>query len=452
MNDNLSNLKEISVSELSALLKRYIEEGFTYVKIKGELGRVSRPASGHIYFDLKDERSVLACIVWRNTKKVESEFIKEGLEVSAIGKLTTFSGQSRYQLIVSGIAPAGAGSMMAMLEKRKKGFIEEGLFDSKRKKVLPFLPKVIGVVTSETGAVFSDILNRLNERFPRRVILWPVPVQGKGSAEKIAEAIIGFNSLVGTRDVPRPDLLIVGRGGGSLEDLWCFNEEIVVRAVAQSEIPVISAVGHETDTTLIDYVSDVRAPTPTAAAEIAVPERKKLLEKIEDLGERLSRPVFLKINQEGKNLYQISKRMENIKYILADYVQRFDILAIRFPNILIHYIQKKKEQLLIIKTSVIEADIFSKDLMAKHSSLKALGKQLNQQINSLLRNKKNMLINVSRLHNSLSYRRTLSRGYTIVRDKEMKLLRNKVEATKEKFLNIEFEEGLLSVEVSEDKR
>ena len=286
MNDNLSNLKEISVSELSALLKRYIEEGFTYVKIKGELGRVSRPASGHIYFDLKDERSVLACIVWRNTKKVESEFIKEGLEVSAIGKLTTFSGQSRYQLIVSGIAPAGAGSMMAMLEKRKKGFIEEGLFDSKRKKVLPFLPKVIGVVTSETGAVFSDILNRLNERFPRRVILWPVPVQGKGSAEKIAEAIIGFNSLVGTKDVPRPNLLIVGRGGGSLEDLWCFNEEIVVRAVAQSEIPVISAVGHETDTTLIDYVSDVRAPTPTAAAEIAVPEREKLLEKTGILGKR----------------------------------------------------------------------------------------------------------------------------------------------------------------------
>ena len=215
MNDNLSNLKEISVSELSALLKRYIEEGFTYVKIKGELGRVSRPASGHIYFDLKDERSVLACIVWRNTEKVDSEFIKEGLEVSAVGKLTTFSGQSRYQLIVSDIAPAGAGSMMAMLEKRKKGFIEEGLFDSKRKKVLPFLPQVIGVVTSETGAVFSDILNRLNERFPRRVILWPVSVQGKGSAEKIAQAIIGFNSLVGTSDVPRPDLLIVGRGGGS---------------------------------------------------------------------------------------------------------------------------------------------------------------------------------------------------------------------------------------------
>ena len=451
MSDNLSNLKEFSVSQLSTLLKKYIEEGFTFIKIRGELGRVSRPASGHIYFDLKDERSVLACIIWRNTKNVESEFIKEGLEVSAVGKLTIFSGQSRYQLIVSDIAPAGAGSMMAMLEKRKKKFIEEGLFDSKRKKVLPFLPKVIGVVTSETGAVFSDILNRLNERFPRHVILWPVPVQGKDSSEKIAEAIIGFNSIIDGRDFPRPDLLIVGRGGGSLEDLWSFNEEIVVRAVSQSKIPIISAVGHETDTTLIDYVADRRAPTPTAAAEIAVPERKKLLEKTNDLGERLIRPIFSKINQDWKNLDQIGKRLENIKYILADYIQRFDISVVRFPDILINYIQKKKEQLLLIKTSVIEVDAIGKDLLVKSSLLKALGKDLSQQINDLVRNKKNMLFNYSRLHDSLSYKRTLSRGYTIVRDKKMKLVRNKGAATEEKILNIEFEEGLLAVKVSELK-
>ena len=234
MVNELTNLKEFSVSELSAVIKRYVEEGFSLIKVKGELGRVSRPASGHIYFDLKDDRSVLACVAWRTTKISQTKFLEEGLEVIAIGKLTTFSGQSRYQLIVSNVFPAGTGALMLMLEKRKEKLLKEGLFDKEKKKPLPFLPEVIGVVTSETGAVFSDILHRLKERFPSKVIIWPVPVQGVGSAEKIAEAISGFNLFVNSKQGPRPDLLIVGRGGGSLEDLWCFNEEIVVRAVAES--------------------------------------------------------------------------------------------------------------------------------------------------------------------------------------------------------------------------
>ncbi len=449
MTDELTNLKEFSVSELSTVLKRYVEEGFPFIKVRGELGRVSRPASGHIYFDLKDDRSVLAGVVWRTTKMAQSKFMEEGLEVVAVGKLTTFSGQSRYQLIVSNIFPAGTGALMAVLEKRKEQLAKEGLFDTAKKKPLPFLPEIIGVVTSETGAVFRDILHRLKERFPRQVIIWPVPVQGDGSAEKIAEAIAGFNSLVNHGKCPRPDLLIVGRGGGSVEDLWCFNEEIVVRAVAHSQIPIISAVGHETDTTLIDYAADIRASTPTAAAEIAVPELRKLCEKIDDLGERLIRPMILKLEHERKNIKHIRKSMENVKYVLAEYVQRFDILIIRFPNILRNYIQKRKEQLLQLNMSSLDLSFLEKDLHEKGKLLKDLGKVLDKQVTDVLLDKKNVLLSHSRLHDTLNYKRTLLRGYTIVRNKDMKLVRTKDRATKEKNLNIEFHEGFVEVEVKE---
>ena len=449
MTDELTNLKEFSVSEISGVLKRHVEEGFPLVKVRGELGRVSRPASGHIYFDLKDDRSVLASIIWRTTKIIQSEFVEEGSEIIAVGKLTTFSGQSRYQLIVSNIFPAGTGALMAMLDKRKEQFLKEGLFEKDKKKPLPFLPEIIGVVTSETGAVFKDILHRLRERFPRRVIIWPVPVQGEGSAEKIAEAITGFNLLLKSSKSPRPDLLIVGRGGGSLEDLWCFNEEIVVRAVAQSDIPIISAVGHETDTTLIDYVADVRAPTPTAAAEIAVPELKNLLSKIDDFGGRLKRPVFLRLENIRKNMTHVKKSMENVKYILSEYIQRFDILIVRFPNILRIYLQKKKEQLFQMRVAVLDLDFVKRDLKTKHRLLKDLGKVLNQRIEAVHKSKNNMLFSHSRLHDSLSYKRTLSRGYAIVRDKNMKLVRNKDGAVKEKHLHIEFDEGFIAVEVKE---
>ena len=448
MAGELTNLKEFSVSELSGVLKKYVEEGFSFIKVRGELGRVSRPTSGHIYFDLKDERSVLAGVVWRTTT-IQPEYIKEGLEVIAVGKLTTFSGQSRYQLIVTNISPAGAGALMAMLKKRKEEFLKEGLFDKDKKKPLPFLPEVIGVVTSENGAVFRDILHRLHERFPRHVIIWSVPVQGHGSAEKIAEAIIGFNLLAGTKTCPKPDVLIVGRGGGSLEDLWCFNEEVVVRAVANSEIPIISAVGHETDTNLIDYVADVRAPTPTAAAEYAVPEIKKLLEKIDDFGTRLLRPVLLKLEQEKRSMFHIKKSMENVKYILAGYVQRFDILVIRFPNILENYLQKKREKLLQIKTSVLDRDFIEKDIQIKSRLVYDLGKALNRHVTNAYLNKKSILFSHSRLHNSLNYKRTLSRGYAIVRDKDMRLVRDKAQATKEKDLRVEFEDGFVAVKVQD---
>ena len=264
--DSAGNAPEFSVSELSGVLKRMIEGEFSHVRVRGELGRVSRPASGHIYLDLKDNNAVLASVIWKGTANRLPMRPEEGMEVVATGRLTTFPGQSRYQMVIESMAPAGVGALMAMLEKRKAALAAEGLFDPARKQRLPYLPRVIGVVTSPSGAVIRDILHRLRDRFPTRVLIWPVVVQGEACAGQVAAAINGFNALPDGGAIPRPDVLIVARGGGSVEDLWGFNEEIVVRAAAASRIPLISAVGHETDTTLIDLAADMRAPTPTAAA------------------------------------------------------------------------------------------------------------------------------------------------------------------------------------------
>ena len=282
MQDSEGNLVELTVSELSGAVKRQIEDGFGRVRVRGELGRVARPASGHVYFDLKDDKAVLAAIMWKGTAARMSVQPEQGLEVILTGKLTTYPGQSRYQMIVESLEPAGEGALMALLNARRQQLAAEGLFDAARKQQLPYLPQVIGVVTSPSGAVIRDILHRLSDRFPRHVLVWPVRVQGETCAEEVARAIAGFNALSPDGDIPRPDVLIVARGGGSLEDLWGFNEEIVARTAAQSDIPLISAVGHETDTTLIDYAADMRAPTPTAAAEMAVPVRAELVAQTVD--------------------------------------------------------------------------------------------------------------------------------------------------------------------------
>src|SRR6195256_1288373 len=280
------NLPELSVSELSLALKRTIEDAYGYVRVRGELGNVKYHSSGHIYLDLKDDKACLAGIVWRNAAPRIKVKLEAGLEVVVTGRITTFPGQSKYQIVIETLEPAGLGALMALVEERKKKLAAEGLFDAARKQALPFLPGVIGVITSPTGAVIRDILHRLADRFPRHVLVWPVRVQGDGSAEEVAAAIHGFNALASGGAIRKPDLLIVARGGGSLEDLWSFNEEIVVRAVAESLIPLISAVGHETDITLIDFAADKRAPTPTAAAEMAVPVRAELLVEVAALARR----------------------------------------------------------------------------------------------------------------------------------------------------------------------
>jgi exodeoxyribonuclease VII large subunit len=305
-------------------VKRVIEGEFGLVRVRGEVGRVSRPASGHLYFDLKDDRAVIAAISWKGQVAKMQVRPEEGMEVVATGRMTTFPGQSKYQLIVDDVAPAGAGALMAMLEKRKAALAAEGLFDAGRKQAIPYLPKVIGVVTSPSGAVIRDILHRLRDRFPRHVLIWPVAVQGQACAAEVAAAIRGFNAIAPGGPIPRPDVLIVARGGGSLEDLWGFNEEIVVRAAAASAIPLISAVGHETDTTLIDYAADLRAPTPTAAAELAVPVRLELLATLEALGARLLRGTVQGVTLRGQRLRDLGRALPRLETLLATPRQRLD--------------------------------------------------------------------------------------------------------------------------------
>ena len=312
-----NNAPEFTVSELSGAVKRVIEGEFAHVRVRGEIGRAMTARTGHVYFDLKDDRSVIACVTWKGQAARLTVRPEEGMEVIATGRMTTFGPQSKYQLNVEDIRPAGVGALMAMLEKRKALLEAEGLFAAGRKRPLPFLPGVIGVVTSPSGAVIRDILHRLRDRFPRRVVIWPVAVQGQTCAAEVARAIEGFNRLAPGGAIPRPDVLIVARGGGSIEDLWGFNEEIVARAAAASAIPLISAVGHETDTTLIDYASDRRAPTPTAAAEIAVPVRAELLAGVAGQGARLDRWAGQRIALLRRRLGDVARALPRPEALFA---------------------------------------------------------------------------------------------------------------------------------------
>ncbi|GBE42119.1 MAG TPA: exodeoxyribonuclease VII large subunit [Rhizobiales bacterium] len=328
------NVLELTVSELSFAIKRAIEDGFSYVRVRGELGRVVRPASGHVYLDLKDEKAVLSGIIWRGQAaklKVQPE---QGMEVIATGRLTTYPGQSRYQIVIEALEPAGEGALLAQLEKLKKKLSGEGLFDEDRKKPIPFLPRVVGIVTSPSGAVIRDMLHGFTERFPVHVLLWPVRVQGETCGAEVAAAIRGFNALTEGGSVPRPDVLIVGRGGGSLEDLWGFNAEEVARAAADSAIPLISAVGHETDWTLIDWIADARAPTPTKAAEWAVPVLADLLERLRESHLRLGIALRRSLDQHRVALKAAARGLPKLSDLLALPRQRFDSVSDRLPRAL----------------------------------------------------------------------------------------------------------------------
>ena len=337
-----ANAPEFSVSDLSGAIKRLIEGEFAHVRVRGEIGRVSRPKSGHLYLDLKDDRAVINGIIWKGVAGRLPVQPEEGMEVVATGRLTTFPGQSRYQIIIEDIKPAGAGALMAMLEKRKAALAGEGLFDESRKKRLPYLPEIIGVVTSPSGAVIRDILHRLRDRFPRKVMIWPVAVQGERCAPEVTRAIQGFNAMAPGGAMPRPDLIIVARGGGSIEDLWGFNEESVVRAAAASDIPLISAVGHETDTTLIDFASDRRAPTPTAAAELAVPVRLELLAWLDGQEGRLIHALSGGVAQRGQRLRDLARALPRPEVLLDGPRQRLDVWGDRLPASLIRGVQLRR--------------------------------------------------------------------------------------------------------------
>ncbi|MGE0287240.1 MAG: exodeoxyribonuclease VII large subunit [Bradyrhizobium sp.] len=329
----LANVHEFTVSELSSSLKRTVEDTYGHVRVRGEISGFRGPhSSGHCYFALKDDSAKIEAVIWKFAHARMRFKPQEGLEVIATGKLTTYPGSSKYQIVIEQLEPAGVGALMALLEERKKKLAAEGLFDERRKQLLPWLPEVIGVVTSPTGAVIRDILHRLQDRFPRRVLVWPVKVQGEGSAEQVAAAIRGFNALPEGGRIPRPDLLIVARGGGSLEDLWSFNEEIVVRAAADSMIPLISAVGHETDVTLIDFAADKRAPTPTAAAEMAVPVRSELFTEVDGLARR-SRMSWQRAQEGRRNeLRAAARALPAAHELLAIPRQRLDSAAGALPR------------------------------------------------------------------------------------------------------------------------
>src|SRR5262245_18182742 len=302
------NMPEMTVSELANALKRTVEENYAFVRVRGELGRVVLAKSGHLYFDIKDENATLNTVMWKGQAGRLPFKPEEGLEVVAEGRLSTYPGRSNYQLIADKMRPAGLGALMQLLEERRKKLAAEGLFAAERKKPIPFLPSVIGVVTSPTGAVIRDILHRVRDRFPVHVVIWPALVQGERAAAEVAAGIRGFNALKAGGPIPRPDVIIVARGGGSIEDLWPFNEEIVVRAAAESVIPLISAVGHETDTTLIDHASDRRAPTPTGAAEMALPVRAELISTVSTLGARMSRCLTRTVDRRRLELKSATGR------------------------------------------------------------------------------------------------------------------------------------------------
>ncbi|WP_273689780.1 exodeoxyribonuclease VII large subunit [Ketogulonicigenium vulgare] len=406
------NAPEFSVSELSGAVKRMVEGEFAHVRVRGELGRISRPSSGHIYLDLKDDRSVLAAVVWKGQASRLSARPEEGLEVIATGRLTTFPGQSKYQMIIEDIAPAGAGALMARLEKLKAQLGEEGLFDPARKKPIPFLPEVIGVITSPSGAVIRDILHRLRDRFPRKVIVWPVAVQGQAAAGEVARAIAGFNALTPGGAMPRPDLLIVARGGGSVEDLWAFNEEVVVRAAAASNIPLISAVGHETDTTLIDYAADRRAPTPTAAAEMAVPVRMDLFAQLQSLEARQSRAMQQVLTRRGQRLSDLSRALPRADALLAGQAQRLDFAAQRLDAALQTGIDARALRLArnALTPSVLRTRI-NNDLR----TIDVLATRASAATERLMRQKEQAVENIDRLRETLGYAATLKRGFAVVR-------------------------------------
>ncbi len=459
------NTPEYSVSEISGEVKRTLEGSFGRIRVRGEVGRVFKARSGHLYYDIKDDRNVLACTTWKGQISGLSVVPEEGLEVVVTGRLTAFGAQSKYNMNVDEVAVAGQGALMALLEKRKKQLEAEGLFAPERKKPLPYLPQIIGVVTSPSGAVIRDILHRLRDRFPRKVLIWPVAVQGANCAPEVTRAIEGFNALTPGGALPRPDLIIVARGGGSIEDLWGFNEESVARAAAASDIPLISAVGHETDTTLIDFVSDRRAPTPTAAAELAVPVRMELLAWTNEQGARLSRAASDAVQRRAQRLRDVARALPRPDSLLNSPRQRLDLIAERLTPALNRGVQNRRLQLVEMSAhlrpstlrNVVSSRQESLRNLSSRLSLRPIQREIDQQRqatarlaerlnaaqNTRLDRLRQQLDATDRLRETLSYKATLARGYAVVRA-EGDVVTTKSQAAKHPALEIEFADGRLT--------
>ena len=450
INDKNFSAPEFSVSEISNAIKQQIEELFGYVRIKGEILQPKIAASGHCYMRLKDENATIDAIIWRGNMKKLKHPPQEGMEIIASGRVTTYPLRSSYQIIIDNFELAGEGALLKLLEDRKKTLTSEGLFGDSRKKELPLIPETIGVVTSETGAVIRDILHRIRERYPSRVILWPVSVQGEMASSEISAAILGFNQFSLNKIIPRPDIIIVARGGGSLEDLWAFNEEEVVRAVASSEIPVISAIGHETDTTLIDYVSDKRAPTPTAAAEIAVPVRTELLDQVRQKGLILTRIVNQRLLSEENHLKGLARGIPKLSYLVEQKQQELDSFFERIVLGPKRLIDVKEKEFEILKSNLKTRDLYL--LIKNHNvSLSDWFDRLNISYRQNIKLIERSLNNLSGILKSVSPQRVLERGYAIVKDYKGEVITESVVAEKNKNLRIQFKDSEILVSLSKKK-
>lgn len=417
--EKTNNKEAKTVTEISNDIKRFVEGNFSHIYVKGEIFGAKRADSGHWYLSLKDENAVLSAVCWRGIASNLKVKIEDGLEVIAKGKITTFAGKSSYQLVIESLEPAGEGALLKLLEERKQQFIKEGLFDASHKKPIPFLPETIGVVSSASGAVIRDIIHRIRDRFPSHILLWPTPVQGDGAAEKIAQAIRGFNLLTKDSAVKRPDVIIVARGGGSLEDLWPFNEEVVIRAVYDSEIPIISAVGHETDTMLIDYVSDKRAPTPTGAAEFTVPVRNELISTINILDNRMRSSIRRCLDEYKNKIEGLSRGIPNLEQLLNESAQKLDYRVERLQTAMKNFLQLKQNKLSL-------------------NEIKPL------YINILIDRYKEKLEQLACRLEGVSVDSVLKRGFAWVKGESNQTIYNVLDAKKQSNLTIHFLDGELT--------
>ena len=515
MSQVLTNAAEFTVSEIAQAVKRTVEDEFGHVRVRGEIsGFRGQHSSGHCYFTLKDDAASIDAVVWKGSYARLAFKPEEGLEVIATGRLTTFPRSSKYQIVIENIEPAGAGALMALLEERRKKLLAEGLFARERKRSLPYLPRVIGVVTSPTGAVIRDILHRLDDRFPSHVLVWPVRVQGDTCAPEVVNAIEGFNALLPDGPIPRPDLLIVARGGGSIEDLWGFNEEAVVRAVAASAIPIISAVGHETDTTLIDYASDMRAPTPTAAAEAAVPVRAELIAYVEDHGARQRQAARRSLASLKDRLRAAGAGLPRPADLVSTQRQSLDLASSQLSGALRHFVQARRiafsnlasamqprlvrqrqaelherlanlgrrgqsglvksverarltfdpssRQLPIAAATSLErkqgllarllprltVQPLRAELRHARGQLGPLGQRLDQAGAQLTTGRRQQLVQLSKLLETLSYRNVLARGYALVQDEAGKVISSQAAARPGEALKLTFADGEVGVTVA----
>jgi exodeoxyribonuclease VII large subunit len=448
MAEIVTNATEYTVSELSLAVRRTVEDEFGHVRVRGEIsGFRGIHSSGHAYFTLKDDQASIDAVVWKTTWPRLRFKPEEGLEIIATGRLTTFPRSSKYQIVIEQIEPAGAGALMALLEERRKKLLAEGLFAAERKRKLPYLPRIIGVVTSPTGAVIRDILHRLEDRFPTHVLVWPVRVQGETSAAEVTAAIEGFNALPPDGRIPRPDLLIVARGGGSIEDLWSFNEETVVRAVAASRIPVISAVGHETDTTLVDYASDHRAPTPTAAAEAAVPVRSELIAYVDDQGQRVRNSVRKRISGDRDRLRAAAGELPRPLDLLNMARQRVDLAASQLASSLRHLGQSKRIAFGRIAPH-IRPQILTQRTADLSRHIADFARRSDSALIRLVERKQASFAATARVLDTVSYKAVLARGFALINNEAGDLVRSKDEVTPGAILGVEVADGRFGATVA----